>query len=263
MDYDSVKRIIDTAIQNADPSVDTSDGTITSLIVAGDATAIAGVYGYSEMIGRKAFPDLCNFVDLKRWAAIKGVDFNEDTPEDVLRQNVLRAFRVPPSGGDDLSFRMAVGTGVVFNIYENARARGLGSVDIVLGHTASVDNLSNVTNSIEVMRPLGCADVQVSIAQKREIEIRIVVTGFVDILAVSTAVESLYGGSGDIPGSDLFRSIIEAVAVQHGAADATMFWRDVSGSEWTQGTCRAQKSFTAHRSAYQHLIVEKCFVELR
>jgi hypothetical protein len=265
MDYDSVKRIIDTAIQNSDPNIDVSDGTVTSLIVAGDSAAIAGVYGYAEMIGRKAFPDLCNFVDLKRWANIKGVAFDERTPEFVLRENVLRAFRTPPSGGDDWSFRDAVGTGIIFDIYENDRARGLGSMDIVLGHTASSADLSGVMSRINDMRPLGCADVQGSIAQRRGVEIRIVCTGFVDTLAVSTAVESRYGGDGDIPGSDLFRSVIEAVAVQHGAADARMFWRnsDSDTGEWIEGTCKAEKFFVERRSVYQHLIVERCFVELR
>jgi hypothetical protein len=265
-DYDSIKNDIDVAIRNIDPTVDTSAGTITNLIVSGNATVIAGLYGYADMIGRKAFPDLCNFEDLKRWANIKGVDYDETTLEDVLRQDVLRSFRVPPSSGDEWSFRAAIKEfySGVFAIFENWRARGLGTVDIVLGHTANYQEHNSVQQNVLRMRPLGLADLQFSIAKKRPIDIRIICTGVVDTLAVSRAVTDRFGEEGDIPGSDLFRSVIEAIAVQHGAADATMFWQDEENPEWQQGTCEAKVDFNEFREKiYEHLIIENCEVVLR
>jgi len=270
MNYDEIKGQIDTFIKNNDPDIDTSDGTIVNLIVAGCAAAISGVYGYADMIGRKAFPDLCNFGDLKRWAQIKDVDFDESTPEDVLRQKVLSSFRVPPSGGDLQSFRNAiekVSDVKGYSIFENERARGLGSVDIVLGHSSGQDAVSSVSGNIAIMRPLGCADLKVVRATPRFIELRIVCTGIVDATAVSGAVLRRFGAAADAtggdsrPGSDLFRSVIEAIAVQYGAHDASMFWRNAGTTPWIPGTCTAVREATVLNGVvlnYDHLVVTAC-----
>jgi len=268
VNYDIIKRMIDSEVQNLDPEISIADGTIVNLIISGCAVAIAGLYGYSENIGRKPFPDLCLAPDLIRWAIIKGVEFNELTSEDELRRKVLLAFRVPASGGDLQSWRDAIEKALNalgefetrYSIFENARARGIGSVDIVLGHNSSA--VSAVRSEVESMRPLGAADTKVTTSIRRDVEIRIDTLGFVDSTAVSNEVIERFGGLGDMPGSDLFRSVIEAIAVRYGASNAIMFWRNTGDTEWNEGTCEALKMFDGLDSVYQHLIVTDCFVRV-
>lgn len=264
MDYDETKQNIDTVVQNIDPEIDTSDGTLTNLIIAGCAAVISAVYGYVDMVLREIFPDLCSVDALKKWALSKRVNFDDDTPEDELRSKVLESFRTPPGGGDLVSYQNAVEgdkPNTIYAIFENARARGLGSMDIVFAYNSSPQEVSAASVRVENMRVYGLADVQISTAQKREVEIKISCVGFVDSVALNSAIIRRFGEGAGIPGADLFRSVIEAVAVQYGAADAKMFWLN-DDKKWIEGTCVADKTFKDKRSVYQHLVVSKCFVEL-
>jgi len=267
MNYDETREQIDAAVRNIDSEIDTSDGTLTNLIISGCAAAISAVYGYVDMVLRETFPDLCGVDALKKWAKARGILSVENTPDDVLRSKVLESFRVPPGGGDLVSYKNAIenanpALNLVYAVFENSRARGLGSVDIVFAYNVAAQQAAFAADEVENMRAYGLADVQISIANKREVEIKISCVGFVDTVALNSAIMRRFGEGAGIPGSDLFRSVIEAVAVQYGAADAKMFWRNKGENVWTQGTCAAQKTFYDKRSVYQHLVVSKCFVEL-
>jgi hypothetical protein len=69
-----------------------------------------------------------------------------------------------------------------------------------------------------------------------------------------------FGQNAGMPGSDVFRSVIEAIAVQYGAADAKMFHRFDEHANWTAGTCIAFKKFEETQSVYTHLAIAKCDV---
>ena len=263
MDYEIVRRTINDGVEMADVDVSTETGTITGLITSAAAVPITGLYGYADAVGLKPFADMCSPQDLVRHAKIKGVTVPAGIDDDELRRRVLTAYRIPPSGADlfswtnEIAAAAASQTGVKFALFENDEARGMGSADIVLSFNASQETLSRVRSFVNDFRPYGLADLQVSRATRRNVELRVLIRGrSVSFAALRDAILDNFGegASGSI-GADIGETSIYAIASNFGVLTARTFWRNTGEGDWTQGTVEVQKTFVNGASVYEQLVV--------
>jgi hypothetical protein len=269
MDFDSVKRTIDASVQNADSNISVETGTVTNLIISGAAVPIAAVYGYADTVGLKPFVDVCSPQDLLRHAKIKGVVIRQDMDDDDIRRAVLTACRIPPSGADLFSWENEISRavenmqGVKFRLFENEQARGVGSVDVVLSHTASDESLNEVRSTINAFRPFGLADLQVSRAVKRDIELKIQVRGrAVSFQALREAILQNYDANGcSSIGESIYETKIYGIASNFGVTTAVMSWKNAGNNDWILGGCEAKKNFKDKFSVYEQLICTECSIE--
>jgi len=269
MDYQYVKNVIDTTIENADPQISTESGTITGLITSAAAVPIAGLYGYADNVGRKPFVDVCDIPDLLHHAKIKGVVIPDGMDDDELRSRMMTASRIPPSGADLFSWENNIYRatenmpGIRFRLFENSEARGMASVDVVLSHTANNTQLSNVRSALDAFRPYGLADLQTSIARPRNIELRVQVRGrAVSFQALENAIMDNYGSNGSAGiGESINETNIYGIASNFAVSTAVMSWRNQSDSSWILGGCEAIKEFKNRFSFYEQLICTRCFIE--
>lgn len=269
MDFDFIKRKIRDAVENADSEISTATGTIVDLIISGAAVPITGLYGYAESIRRAVFADTCGPDDLLRHAAIKGISITRDMTTDEIRDLVLQAYRVPPSSADFWSWQNLLNgltinmPGVGFAVFENEDARGIGSVDVVLSRQASPDNLNTVIREVNAFRPYGLADLQCSIAERFDVEIQVISQGTgVNNNMIKNEISEQYGQNAKgWPGAKIFRSRIEAIAVNYGANNAKMRWREAGTDEWKDGDAGKDKEFVNGKSVYRQSVVTECFTE--
>jgi len=266
MTYEEVKEVIDTAVENADADISTQTGTITNLIISGAAVPIAGLYGYADAVGLKPFADVCSPQDLIKHAQIKGVAVSEGMDDDDLRRAVLTAYRIPPSSADMFSWENTISAAigempaVRFRMYENAAARGMGTADVVLSHNASGAQVSAVRSALETFRPYGLADLQVSAAVVRNIELQIRIVGRqVSFQGLKDAILDNFGENGDGSiGESIFETRVYGIASNFGVEQARMAWRNAGDSVWTDGGAEAVKEFEDKISAYEQLVVTEC-----
>jgi hypothetical protein len=269
MDYDLTRQRIRTAVENADPDISTAPGTITDLIISGAAVPITGLYGYAESIKQAMFADVCSPADLLRHAAVKGVEISEGMADDEIRDMVLRAYRIPPSSADFWSWKNILNStvkdmhGVGYAIFENQMARGIATVDVVLGHNASPQNLNAVIQAADNFRAFGMADVQCSVADRFDVEIQIKSCGTgVNSNMIKQEILDRYGyGAKGTPGALIYRSRIEAIAVNYGADNAVMRWRETGEDEWADTDGGKQREFIDGKSKYYHTVVTACMTD--
>jgi len=267
MNYDDVKASIDATIQNLDPDISTSTGTVTNLVVSGCSVPIAGCYGYAERLSNRVFPDLCTYEDLMRHAALKGIPFDNGVAEDILRDKVLQAYRIPPSGVDRRSWEMTIEAELLnvqygfYSLFDNQDARGIGTVDIVLDYRIGENVLGFVAQRVGEFRPLGLSDIQISRAQVVPIELRMVLRGNVDRLAVQREIIAMLSETSNTvrPAAPIFQSRIESIAVKYGAEDAKMSWRydDGESSGWINGSVTDNYYIISPRKIYRQFVVRK------
>jgi hypothetical protein len=267
MNYDEIKESIDATIQNLDASISTATGTVTNLIVSGCSVPISGCYGYAQRLSNRVFPDLCTFDDLKKHAIIKGIPFNDDISEDELRDKVLRAYRIPPSGADRQSWEMMLDGELVnvqcgyYCVFDNQDARGIGTVDIVLDYRIDPNVLGTVEFIVGKFRPLGLADIQVSSAEMVSVELKIKIRGNADRLAIQKEISDMYSKESNTirPAAPIFQSRIESIAVKYGAEDAKMSWRydDGNDNEWISGSLTDNYRVEAPRKIYRQFVIDK------
>jgi hypothetical protein len=267
MNYDEVKASIDATIQNLDPNISTATGTVTNLVVSGCSVPIAGCYGYAERLSNRVFPDLCTYDDLVRHALLKGIPFNSGVDEDVLRDKVLQAYRIPPSGADGRSWQMMLEHELLnvqygfYSLFDNQNARGIGTVDIVLDYRIDENVLGFVAMRVAEFRPLGLADIHVSRAQVVPVELRLTLRGNVDRIAVQREISAMLGEASDNirPAAPVFQSRIESVAVRYGAEDAKMSWRydDGEEGEWINGSILENYYVISPHKIYRQFVVRK------
>ena len=273
MNYDTIYDNIKNLAKSNDQTISCEPGTVTSIVIGACAASIAGAFGAAESVARMLFADICDRPELERWATILGVSFLATDEDYLLRQRVLDRWKMPPTGAKksdwDTWIKGAMqGSEKRYRIAE--KARGIGSMDIVLGLNATSDDMSNVTNAINNNRPLGMVDYRVTIATGVRVSITLVCSGLgIDVAALRAEILSRYhkDSGSHLPGMNISRSRIEALAVQFGA-DSVILSNPLAGGHPAEltatGDIIARQFVTGtdigQLDSYDHLYIDTCSV---
>lgn len=98
--FDEILNDILTDYSNLDSNPDTSEGTMTYIATACQASALWGLYKFGNFVGRQIFPDTAETDHLNHHGAIFGVARDEDDSDADYLDRVLDRLRRPPAGGN-------------------------------------------------------------------------------------------------------------------------------------------------------------------
>ena len=98
--FDEILADILTDYGNLDSNPDTSEGTMTFVSAACQASALWGLYTFGNFVGRQIFADTSDTDQLNHHGAIYGVDRDEDDSDADYLARVLNRIRKPPAGGN-------------------------------------------------------------------------------------------------------------------------------------------------------------------
>lgn len=214
-----------TDYQNQISGVSVDKGSLVRIKSAVLAAALDGLYRYLDAVA-DFLPDRCDTERLYRWAALLDVptmdlELDEPLTESQLRENVLSALKHPPAGGNRYDWRRwvdDVAPTVKYAVHE--WLRGVGSVDIVLEPDTQQETADAVAVAIDASRPVGIADVRITIAESETVDLTIEYSGVISETDLRARVVALFDRL--LPGDSLHRSRVEALAIESGATSAEM-----------------------------------------
>lgn len=103
--FDEILANILTDYANLDSNPDTSEGTMTYIAAACQASAIWGLYHFGNFVGRQIFPDTSDTDQLNHHGAIYEVERTEDDTDATYLAKLLDRLRKPPAGGNANDWR--------------------------------------------------------------------------------------------------------------------------------------------------------------
>lgn len=89
-----------TDLQNQNPNVDVSQGSVMFIKSVAFASAVWGCYKYLDYVKDQIFPDTADRENLERHASVLGVTIDQDDTDTTLLKKVLDQLRNPTAGGN-------------------------------------------------------------------------------------------------------------------------------------------------------------------
>jgi len=243
--FDELLQSILRDYSNLDSNPDTSEGTMTYMSAAVEASMLWGMYNFADWVGRQIFVDTADTNQLNHHGAIFGVARDEsDTDSDYLAR-ILNRLRKPPAGGnandwsnwckyDSDGDRIETVTNLDpdGNGYYAAEAVIVTPPDVtvgtvtavivpndedILGGAAMTELTGLIETNIDALRPVTASGYTVSEETLVPYIFVVAVSGDEDLDAdaigdsVTDYVDSL------VPGAPLFKSQMSSIALNAGA----------------------------------------------
>ncbi len=222
--FDDILAGILTDFSNIFPGVDVSQGSLAYMKAAGYASALWGLYRYTEWVGRQAFPDTADTEALEHHAWVRGLTRTAGENDTELLARLLEYIRRPPAGGNKYDYeKWALEIDNVAAATCIPLAQGLGTVDVVVFADAETtgseipdaDLLAEVAAYIETVRPVTASVVRV-LAPVIVLQ-AVTMTGVGSTLAAEVVADIEAYLAGFIPGQALYLPKLTAIAINAGA----------------------------------------------
>jgi hypothetical protein len=234
-----------TDYQGQDPTIDIAPATLTFIKTAAYASMLWGLQKQIIETGKKPFPDVCNLVDVKHWAQIKGIP-NIDSFIDAdgnfsrLADEVLSRMQNAEAGGNEKDWvRWAKECSfdhvsymeycIKAKVFEDKRYTG--SVDIVIvsdrtendggEQVPSSQLLSAVYDYLESQRTLGVAKNFVVVAPEKVLQSVAMNASDGSSRVTNEIIDTIKNNVIDYlksldPGATMYRAQLEAIAINLG-----------------------------------------------
>lgn len=227
--YDDLFQETLTAWQNQFPGADTSKGSLIWMRSAVLAAARWGLHKHASFVYDQDDPFSAARPGLESWAVRYGLTLDPTESDSALLDKIVARLRTPPAGGnsnDYVTWAKEI-TGVVDGeVYENAQAQGLGTVDLVVwgpeggAFVLGTPKRQEIYDYILSKRPVGMYLLRVLPVTVRQVDVTISGAGAIHGPDISLDVAAYMNSLKE--GEVFYLNQVRAICVANGAPGASV-----------------------------------------